>query len=544
MKKQLLSIFLFVLILAGISHTAAAQGLENFNNYAGTSGTYSDGTFIGQDGSTWSYSQCRSDRAIAAPSPCMGKGRNPTGKVVSGLLANGCGTLTFDYKQGFSSAVNLNVFVNGLLVGNVTSPGGTGDTANVHNSGPIVVNAPGSFTLMFKQADSLTSGQCTIDNVTWTAFGGGPAPEPTNYPTNFAATPSPFTISLSWTDATGAQLPTAYLILASEVNNITAPVDGTPVANDQNLADGQGALNVLQGVQAAAFASLPSNKTYYFKIYPYTNSGSLIDYKTDGTAPSASAVTPATTIIDSIHFTNYSFNNWILKNVTGAQIWAIDSIHGVNSGPCAKVSGYAGTSNVNEDWLISPAMNFNNYNNEVLTFQSAYKYTGPPLEVKISNDYDGSGNPGDFNWTNLTATWSPGNWVWTSSGNINVSGTNGTAVYIGFKYTSTATESSTWELDDIVILGDLIIGMDDMDRENAGFSVSPNPAHGKAVLRFSNDTPRTIRVISMLGSVVAEHEVSQSSFQLNLSSLTPGIYFVQAVNGTTDRVMTRKLIVQ
>ena len=315
MRKQLLMMALFM--VAGLF--AIGQGLENFNNYAGTSGTYSSGTFVGQDGSTWTYSNCRSDRAIAAPSPCLGKARNPTAMVLSGNLNGGCGTLSFDYKQGFSTAVNLNVFVNGLLVGNVVSPGGTGDTSVVHNSGPFTVNAPGVFTLLFKQADSIASGQVTIDNVTWTGYTGSALPEPTNYPTNFTTALAPFTINLSWTDATGAQLPGAYLILASDQNNIVAPVDGTAVSNDPNLADGHGALNVLQGVQHATFGNLPSNKQYYFKIYPYTNSGSLINYKTNGTPPYATATTSNTVIIDSIHFTNYTFQNWILKSIVGAQ---------------------------------------------------------------------------------------------------------------------------------------------------------------------------------------------------------------------------------
>jgi len=542
MKKQLLVLIMMILIFSASS--TSGQGLENFNNYVGSSGTYTNGTFIGQDGSTWSYSQCRSDRAIVAPSPCLGKGRNPTGKVVSGTLLNGCGTLSFDYKQGFSTAVDLNVYVNDLVVGNVTSPGGTGDTAIVHNSGPILVNAAGSFILMFKQADSLTSGQVTIDNVTWTANSGGPAPEPSNYPTVFTATPSPFTINLSWVDAVGPQLPAAYLILASDQNNIVPPVDGTPVSNDPNLADGQGALNILQGIQAAAFGNLPPNKQYYFSIFPYTNSGTLIDFKTDGTAPSATATTSNTVIIDSIHFSGYNFSNWILKNVTGSQVWMIDSIHGINFGPCAKVSGFEVTSNVNEDWLISPAMNFNDYTNEVLTFQSAYKYTGPPLEALISNDYDGLTNPNDFLWTPLTATWSTGNWVWTPSGSINVSGTNGTQVYIGFKYTSTATESSTWELDDIVITGDLIIGVNEKPARDGSFTVNPNPASGKCTLRFSQAGNKEIRLISVIGNTVMETSTDQMNISLNLNSLSPGIYFVQIHTPDSNSTQVRKLIIQ
>ncbi len=536
MKKQLLVLFVFM--LTGL--WAIGQGNENFTNYPETANAYHDGTFLGMDGSTWTYTQCRGDSVITAPSPTFGKKRPLTSKIISGTLHNGCGTINFDYKQTFSTAVNLNLFVNGLLVKNVIST----VQGAVTNSGPVIVNAPGDFTLMFKQADSTNSGQVTIDNVIWTAFGGGPTPEPTNYPTNFAASTAPFTINLAWMDAGGAQLPAAYLILASDQNNIVAPVDGTPVGDDAALADGHGALNVLQGVQHATFGNLPPNKPYYFKIFPYTNSGALINFKTDGTVPSTSATTSNTVIIDSIHFSNYNFADWILKSVTGAQVWTIDSIHGMNGGPCAKISGYAGASNENEDWLITPAMNFNNYNNELLTFQSAYKYTGPPLMALISNDYDGSTNPNDFTWTALSPAWSAGNWVWTPSGNVNVSATSGTQVYIGFKYTSTATESSTWELDDILITGDLIIGIDEKSSSQAAFSVSPNPASGKCTLKFSNDGKKEIRVVSLIGTPVMEAATEQASYSLNLSSLAPGIYFVQVSLPDSKTTQVRKLIVQ
>jgi hypothetical protein len=532
---------LLVLMLVSTVLFSFGQGLENFNNYAGTSGTYSNGSFIGQDGSTWNYTQCRSDKPIVAPSPCLGKGRNPIANVVSGLINNGCGTLSFDYKQGFSSAVNLNVYVNNVLVGNVTSPGGNGDTTTIRNSGPLAVNVPGGFTIKFKQADSLLSGQVSIDNVTWTAFGGGPLPEPTNYPANFASSTAPFTINLSWTDATGGQAPNGYLVLGSDQNNIVAPVDGTPVPNDPNLADGHGALNVIQGVQNCSFGNLPSNKQFFFKIYPYTNSGNLINYKTDGTAPSVAATTTNTVIIDSVHFTNYTFGNWIAKNVTGDQVWTIDSIHGVNQTPCVKMSGYASVSNENEDWFISKSMNFNLYNNENLTFMSAYKYTGPALQCLISNDYDGVGNPGDFTWVPLTATWSTGNWVWTPSGNVNISGYSGTNIHIGFKYNSTTTESSTWELDDIIITGDLIIGMVD-HKLSPEFRVSPNPAKEHCTLFFADNESKQITLLDMLGQSVINLQTSDKIVSLNLSGIPAGLYLVQVNNGNATGV--QKLIIR
>jgi hypothetical protein len=374
-------------------------------------------------------------------------------------------------------------------------------------------------------------------------LGGAPNPEPTNYPTSFSATPSPFTINLTWIDATGAQLPATYLIKASTQNNIVAPVDGVPVADDGNLADGSGALNVNQGVQAGAFGNLLSNHQYYFKIFPYTNAGTNCNYKTDGTAPSATATTPTTVIIDSIHFTNKTFSNWIVKNVTGTQVWSIDSIHSAGN-PFASMSGYSGASFENEDWLISPAMNFNNYNNEILTFVSAYKYTGAPLEALISNDYDGATNPGDFNWTALTPTWSAGNFVWTPSGPVNVSGTSGTHVYIGFKYTSDATASSTWELDDIVITGDVLQGISDKVASEGGFSVNPNPASGKCSLKFNSEGNKEIRVVSVVGNTVMETATDQINYTMSLNSLAPGIYFVQVTMPDAKTTQVRKLIIQ
>jgi len=47
-----------------VAQNVKSQGFENFNNYSGSTGTYTDGTFLGQDGSTWTYKQCRRDRYI------------------------------------------------------------------------------------------------------------------------------------------------------------------------------------------------------------------------------------------------------------------------------------------------------------------------------------------------------------------------------------------------------------------------------------------------------------------------------------------------
>jgi hypothetical protein len=121
-------------------------------------------------------------------------------------------------------------------------------------------------------------------------------PEPDNHPTNFlAATGSPSTsvIDLIWDDATGTNLPDGYLIIANTSGTFTDPVDGTDPAEDTDLSDGSASIEVAQGVQSASFTGLSASTQYFFKIFPYANTGSNIDFKTDGTPQTANATTDA-----------------------------------------------------------------------------------------------------------------------------------------------------------------------------------------------------------------------------------------------------------
>ena len=536
-KLLLLSLFLSLIFVA---QNARSQGFENFNNYPETSNAYHNGTFTGQDGSTWSYNQCRGDSAINAPTPTMGKNRTPTGEVFSGTISGGCGTLNFDYKQVFTTSVSLDVFVNGILLTTVTT---TSEIGIVKNSGIINVNTAGDFVLDFKQ-NSTSAGQVAIDNISWTG-NSTILPEPTNYPTNFTATPGYFKITLTWTDATGGQAPTSYLVLGSNANNIVAPTDGTPVADDPNLADGSATLNILQGVHTCMFTGLLSNTLCYFAIYPYTNSGTLIDYKTDGTAPAANATTPNGVIIFHRDFNDRALSPMIAKNIQGPdQFWVIDTIHGTSSSACAKMSGYAGGFNyVNEDWLITPAMNFDLYTHEVLTFMNAYSYAGNPLAVKISNNYDGSGDPNSFTWTDLAPTLSPGGYVWASSGDIDVSGASGTGIYVGFKYTSDATNASTWELDDLLVLGTPVVGIGEKTN-SPDFTISPNPSQGLVRLAFNGKGNKEISIMNVTGNKVFQETTDLTIRNIDLTNLSSGIYFVQVADMSTSKISVKKLIIR
>jgi endonuclease I len=115
-------------------------------------------------------------------------------------------------------------------------------------------------------------------------------PEPSNHISNFQAVntnPLNSTITLSWTDATGAVLPDGYLIRASTTgfNQIPSPQDSIPEIPGNLLK------LVEQGMHTVTFTTLLPGTLYYFKIFPYTNLGSNINYKTNATVPTASDTT-------------------------------------------------------------------------------------------------------------------------------------------------------------------------------------------------------------------------------------------------------------
>ncbi len=364
-------------------------------------------------------------------------------------------------------------------------------------------------------------------------------PEPTNYPENFEATTSGLTISLDWTDATGDQLPGAYLIYGQQGNagDFPVPEDGLPVANDLNWSDGTVAVNVAYGLETYAFEGLTGGQSYEFIIYPYTNIGENINYKTDGDPPLASASVSNLVIINEEDFEDGTLGTWMQYSVKGPQLWEPYEYQG---DIFARISGYEDGAVENEDWLISPELDLSSLQQASFEFISARNYEGEVLQLYISLDYDGSGDPNLFNWTELTdqADWSEGSWEWTASGEIDLSEYLASSCYLAFKYISNTSEASAWEIDNILVFGESGVGIT-MKEENK-LHIFPNPTSG--MLNISTEYAGHLEIINLNGHMLIEQELQDGRNTVSVSNLKNGLYFL-VVKSKTGKISRGKVLI-
>ncbi len=149
-------------------------------------------------------------------------------------------------------------------------------------------------------------------------------------------------------------------------------------------------------------------------------------------------------------------------NVVGDQVWGWDSYKYM------KMTGYvSGAYFDNEDWLISPAMNFTERVTPWLTFMHVGRYFGDTgtsnakmkeaITVWVSTKSDGTSiNHAD--WTQLTipeAGYPSGlNWTFITSTPISLAAYAGKEnVRIAFKYLSSGADGAagTWEVKEVYV---------------------------------------------------------------------------------------------
>jgi hypothetical protein len=202
------------------------------------------------------------------------------------------------------------------------------------------------------------------------------------------------------------------------------------------------------------------------------------------------------------------------------------------------INGFGGDA-ASDDWLITPAINLSAVANAKLIFYSFNTFADavyPPISVKVSTDYSGTGDPSAATWTDLSAVFSAENSsTWTSSGNVGLLSYAGSTVYIAFRYISTGTvanTSSEWRIDDILV--------EEIQPFYEVNSANFNGAFGsQGIGTFSSATSFTVDGYGLSGDVTV---TPPAQFQVSLTSdfTTVGTnaspLVINVVNATVDNV--------
>ena len=170
MKKNY---FLTLFLTLFCSTIFLGQGKETFDKSSIT-GSYADGSFVGENSITWSYIASRdangdtNNSGISLPALMLRRSSDDS-KVTSSIISGGIGDFSVKLYKGFTGGGNRQVelFVNGVSKGTSTPF----DDFNEHVFTVSGINITGDVVIELK---NITSKQVIVDDITWTA----PSTEP------------------------------------------------------------------------------------------------------------------------------------------------------------------------------------------------------------------------------------------------------------------------------------------------------------------------------------------------------------------------------
>lgn len=148
-----------------------------------------------------------------------------------------------------------------------------------------------------------------------------------------------------------------------------------------------------------------------------------------------------------------SLGNFTLQSLKGEQSWMWATYSGSSY---AKMTGFVSSvNNENDDWLISPPVDFSDVTKANLSFTHAHRYGVNPvveLTLMVTDSYAG-GAIDTTKWTSVAFTHSDGaSWTFVNSGLLSLNEFAGKeSVRFAFRYKSSSTAGATWEVNNVVL---------------------------------------------------------------------------------------------
>ena len=158
-----------------------------------------------------------------------------------------------------------------------------------------------------------------------------------------------------------------------------------------------------------------------------------------------------------IHFEPFTcgMETWSIANVDSFSTWGCDTLGGYY-----EMNAFGDDTNtVANDWIISPELDLTVHTGIALTFRTRERFDGPPLQLLLSTDYSGTGDPNLASWTTIPFNFDASQngfafGPWTSSGAIALDSLGSPSTYIALQYTGFPDDSvANWLVDDVIISG-------------------------------------------------------------------------------------------
>ena len=229
---------------------------------------------------------------------------------------------------------------------------------------------------------------------------------------------------------------------------------------------------------------------------------------------------------------------WSVYNVTGDQVWQCYSLYGMSNSPCLEMNGYASSSNwANEDWLFTPKLNLSSYSSIYLNFYAIWKYAGDSLHVMVSNNYTIGSNPTTSGtWVELPHTGSMAADTLTFHAfKVNLTPYKSTPCVVGFKYTSSTSDGSRWNIDSVFTSGLVESGVKNIEEQHLSLNTTGTSTTDHIALGINAaEGQYLLAVYDMVGrkiySEILQIESGRQTYTITNQHLAKGMYVIKLSN--------------
>jgi hypothetical protein len=408
--------FYFIILTLLTFNLTHGQGLEDFTNSNATN-SYSDGSFEGNNGITWSYIASRNGNNDSNSSgielPALMLRRASSGsKITSSAISGGISNFSLKLYKGFTGGGDRQVelFINGVSMGTSTPF----DDFSEYTFSVDDINISGSIEI---EIVNTTPKQIIIDDISWTGFSTscsvvlGQAQYSCEGNT-IGDNNDTVTVSIPYT---GSDAGITSLTTAS----------GGSISGDDPATTTDGTI-VISGVSEGSAWDL------------VLNGGDCDGISTSGTIE-VDFCDPIPNTCYDLSNGNESFELVAVATNSDPDVW-------VNNSGTYTMNGYCGSSctEISDAWLVFGPLDTTQTSDLTLAFNAAEQYGITDLVVAYTEQYGGC--PGLSQWITASTV--------SDAGAIEVDfpQINGTDVYIGIQYYEDGTDgSSGWTLTDVAL---------------------------------------------------------------------------------------------